>query len=77
MHDALAAEHKGIPAVAIMTDRFEASARVVTELHGVPHYPFAVIAHPIANDNDGDLRAKAEVVVRLLVPLLTERESRS
>ncbi len=74
MHDALAAESKGIPAVAIMTERFEQSARAVAELHGVPGYPFVVIPHPIANDDDADLRAKAELAVHRLVPLLTARE---
>ena len=74
MHDALAAERKGIPAVAIMTERFEQSARAVAELNGLPAYPFVVIAHPIAGDTDDELRAKAEVAVRGLVPLLTQRE---
>ena len=73
MHDALAAERQGIPAVAIMTERFEQSARAVAELNGVPGYPFVVIAHPIANDSDDDLRTKAEAAVRGIVPLLTER----
>jgi hypothetical protein len=77
MHDALAAEQKGIPAVAIMTDRFEHSAQAVTELNGVPGYRFAIIAHPIANDGDEELRAKAEAAVRQIVPLLTQREPRS
>jgi hypothetical protein len=73
MHDAIAAESLGIPAVAIMTDRFEPSARAVAELNGLPGYPFAVIGHPIANDGDADLRAKAEAVVGRIAALLTER----
>jgi hypothetical protein len=76
LHDALAAERHGIPAVAIMTDRFEASARAVAELNGVPDYPFVVIAHPIANDDDDALRAKAEAALARIVPLLTVREPR-
>jgi hypothetical protein len=56
-----------------MTDRFEQTARGVADLNGLPDYPFAVIAHPIANDSDDDLRAKAEDVVQKLVALLTER----
>jgi hypothetical protein len=76
MHDALAAETRGIPAVAIMTDRFEPTARAVAELNGIPDYPFAVIAHPIASDSDGDLRAKAEAVVPRIVALLIERGQR-
>lgn len=73
MHDALAAEQRGIPAVAIMTDRFVDTARGVAELSAVPDYPFVVIAHPIAGDSDAELRAKAERAVDPLVALLTER----
>ena len=56
-----------------MTDRFEPSARAMAELNGLPDYPFVVIAHPIANDTDADLRAKAEATIPRLVALLTER----
>jgi hypothetical protein len=73
MHDAIAAETRGIPAVAIMTDRFVPSARVVAELNGLADYPFVVIEHPIANDDDEMLRRKAEAAVARIVALLTER----
>jgi hypothetical protein len=76
MHDAIAAESRGIPAVAIMTERFEQSARAVAELNGLPGYPFVVIGHPIANDRDEDLLAKAEAAVARVIPLLTERPAR-
>jgi hypothetical protein len=61
---------RGIPAVAIMTDRFEPSARAVAELNGLPDYPFAVIGHPIANDSDAAL-CLAEAAVQRIVPLFT------
>ena len=73
MHDALAAERRGIPAVAIMTDRFVPTARAVAELNGVPDYPYVVIPHPIANDTDDQLRVKMEAVVDRIVQLLTRR----
>jgi hypothetical protein len=73
MHDAIAAESRGIPAVAIMTDRFVPSARAVAELNGLVDYSFAVIEHPIANDDDEALRRKAERVIDRIVALLTER----
>jgi len=73
MHDAIAAENRGIPAVAIMTDRFVPSARAVAELNGVADYPFAVIGHPIANDGVEELRRKADAVVARIAALLTER----
>ncbi len=77
MHDAIAAETRGIPAVAVMTDRFGPSARAVAELNGLPDYPFVVIGHPIANDGDEELRRKAESVVTRIAALLTERNSTS
>jgi hypothetical protein len=73
MHDAIAAEARGIPAVAVMTDRFEATARAVADLNGLADYPFVVIEHPIASDGDEVLGRKAEAVVTRIVQLLTRR----
>jgi hypothetical protein len=73
LHDALAAERRGIPAAAIMTDRFVETARAVAELNGIPDYPFVVIPHPIASDSDAELRAKAEASIDGIVALLTKR----
>ena len=70
----MSAEKLGLPAVAVITDRFEASARAMAEANGLPDYPFAIIAHPIAGNTDEELRDKAERAVELLVPLLTQRE---
>ena len=58
-----------------MTDRFAPSARAVAELNGLPDYPFVIIPHPIANDGDEELRAKAEQAVASIVPLLTRRRT--
>ena len=69
----MSAEKLGLPAVAVITDRFEASARAMAEANGRPDYPFAVIAHPIAGNTDEELRDKAERAVELVVPLLTQR----
>ena len=57
MHDALAAERRGIPAAAVMTDRFVTTANAVIEVNGMRDYPFVVIPHPIASDTDVELRA--------------------
>ena len=73
MHDAIAAESRGIPAVAVMTDRFVASARAVADLNGLADYPFVVIEHPIANDDDAALEKKAAAVVTRIAELLTRR----
>jgi hypothetical protein len=59
--------------VAVMTDRFERSAQVVAQVNGLPGYPFAVIAHPVANNDDAVLREKAAIAVARIVQLLTQR----
>lgn len=56
-----------------MTDRFVRSAQVVAQVNGLPDYGFAVIGHPVANDDDAALRAKAKLAVEQIVPLLTKR----
>ena len=58
-----------------MTDRFRRSAEAVAELNGLPSYPFAVIDHPIANDDDAALRVKAEIALAQIVPMLMQRRS--
>jgi len=70
----MSAEKLGVPAVAVITDRFEPSARAMAEANGLGDYPFAVIAHPIAGNTDEELREKAERAVDQLVPLLTRRQ---
>ena len=56
-----------------MTDRFVRSAELVGELNGLPGYPFAVIQHPVANNDDAALKAKAQIAVKAIVPLLMNR----
>jgi hypothetical protein len=77
LHDAIAAERRGIPAAAVMTDRFVRSAEVVAQVNGLPDYPFAVIAHPVANDSDMALAAKAQIAAEQVVRILTQRRAPS
>ena len=74
MHDSIESERIGIPSVAVITEPFARSAAMVGELNGLPGYPFVVIGHPVANDDDAALRQKAEAAVREIVPLLTARK---
>ena len=59
-----------MPATAIMTDRFVQTAQVMAQVSGRPGFPFAVIAHPISNNDDAVLRAKAVEAVRQCVAIL-------
>ena len=58
-----------------MTAPFRKSAQAVAEVNGLPAYPFAVIEHPIANDDDAALRAKAEIAIEQILPYLTRRNA--
>ncbi len=58
-----------------MTAPFRRSAQVVAEVNGLPAYPFAVIDHPIANDDDAALRVKASIAVAQILPFLVERKA--
>jgi len=71
LHDAISAEKAGIPATAIITDRFVQTAKVMAQVSGMPEYPFAVIPHPISNNNDAVLQEKAESVVQQCVAILS------
>jgi hypothetical protein len=58
-----------------LTDRFVVSAREMATIQGLPDYPFAVIAHPIAANSSDELRDKAQRVVGAIVSLLTARRA--
>ncbi len=74
MHDAIEAERLGIPAVAIITDRFVRTAQSVSQVNGLKDYPFAVIPHPVANNDDDVLREKARIALADILPMLTQRQ---
>jgi hypothetical protein len=73
LHDALSAEKVGITATAIITDRFMQTAQTMAQVSGYPGYRFAVIPHPISNNGDEVLRAKAESAVQQCVEILLNR----
>jgi hypothetical protein len=61
--------------VAIITDRFARTAQAVGDLNGLKGYPFAVIGHPVANNDDATLREKARAAMREIVPMLIARKT--
>jgi hypothetical protein len=73
LHDAISAEKAGIPATAIITDRFKETAQMMAKVSGIPDYPFVVIPHPISNNTAAVLRAKAEEAVRQCVEIVLAR----
>lgn len=62
----------GIPATAIITDRFIQTAAVMAQVSGRRDFPFAVIAHPISNNTETVLHAKAAEAVQQCVTILLQ-----
>ena len=60
MLDGIKLEKAGVPAVAIVTAPFVATARAMAAHWGVPSYEFLVTPHPIANLSEAELNAKAD-----------------
>ena len=56
-----------------MTDRFTDTARAMARATGLPAFPFAVIPHPISNNDDAVLNAKAREAVAQCVGILAGR----
>jgi hypothetical protein len=74
VHDAVTAEKAGIVATAIITDRFVQTAQAMAQVSGMPGFPLAVIPHPISNNDDALLHAKALEAVRQCAAILVRHE---
>jgi len=57
----------------VITEAFVDTANALAVACGMPGYPFAVIAHPIATDGDEALRRKAAEAVHQCQELLLRR----
>lgn len=68
----MSAEKAGVAATAIITDRFVQTAQAMAAVSGMAAFPFAVIAHPIANNNDALIRRKAAEAVRQCLAILVQ-----
>jgi len=73
LHDAVTVEKAGIAATAIITDGFVQTALAISRVSGMPEFPFAVIAHPIANNDNPMLRNKAAEAARQCEAILLGR----
>lgn len=59
----MTAERLGVPAVAVMTERFVSAAELMARVLGMPGYPFAVIPHPVSSAGDDDLCSMAGMTI--------------
>jgi hypothetical protein len=72
LHDSIAAERQGVPAIGVMTERFVSAAELMARVLGMPGYKFAVIAHPVSSASSDGLKAMARATVDQLRGVLVQ-----
>jgi len=70
LHDAVTAERLGVPALAVMTNRFVSAAELMSRVLGMAGYQFGVIPHPVSSASDADLKAMAGMTLGQIRHLL-------
>jgi hypothetical protein len=64
------AERLGVPAIAVMTERFVSAAELMSRVLGMEGYRFAVIPHPVSSASDAELKGMADLVLGQIQRLL-------
>ena len=72
MLDSILCEKMGIPAIAIVTDAFVETGKLMAAKWGVAEYQFLAVPHPVANLVDAELDQRADDVIDKVVKLLQE-----
>ncbi|MEL0108056.1 MAG: hypothetical protein VW802_14065 [Rhodospirillaceae bacterium] len=72
MLDAVILEKAGIPAIPIVTDAFESTAKEMAELWGVPDFKFVMMPHPLASLTPDQIDTYAQNLIDKVLSLLQE-----
>lgn len=72
MLDTILCEKKGVPAIAIVTDAFIETGKLMASKWGVDEFQFLAVPHPVANLGDAELDRLADEVIDDVVKLLKE-----
>lgn len=70
MLDAVILEKAGIPAIPIITNAFESTAKEMAELWGVPEFRFVMMPHPLASLTLEDVERRAGELLDKVLELL-------
>ena len=78
MADGTIFEKRGVPAAAIITHTFTATADAMARRYGYPNYRYAVIPHPLSSLNAEQVKQRAiEVLPEILSILGSEEGARN
>ena len=69
-------EKAGIPAIPVLTDAFDSTAREMAQLWGVPDFRFVMMPHPLASLSDAQVDQRATALVEHIVNLLHQGQPR-
>ncbi len=72
MLDAVILEKAGIPAIPIITNAFEATAKEMAELWGVPDFRFVMMPHPLVTLTPPDIDRYVEDLIDDVLGLLQQ-----
>lgn len=72
MLDAVILEKAGIPAIPIVTDAFDSTAKEMAELWGVPDFRFVMMPHPLASLTPEQIDRYAQGLIDKVLGLLQE-----
>jgi hypothetical protein len=71
MHDSTSLEKIGVPAVPVATSEFMTAARAQASALGRPDFDAVYVPHPIQDQTQQDIEARAEAVLSEIVARLT------
>jgi hypothetical protein len=63
LHDTIRIENQGIPAVPVATHEFMLPARAQASALSRPDFDAVYVTHPIQDQTDAEVRARADAVV--------------
>jgi hypothetical protein len=69
-------EKAGIPAIPVLTDAFDSTAREMAQLWGVPDFRFVMMPHPLANLSEAQVDERATALVEHILNLLHQGQPR-
>jgi hypothetical protein len=70
--DSILLEKAAVPAIAIVTDAFVETGKLMSSKWGIPKFRFLSVPHPVANLTGAELDRCADAVVDDVVQLLKE-----
>jgi len=70
LHDGISVERLGKPAAVVCTEPFQDSAHEMARIQGIPHYPFAIVRHPMGTASPDERRGRAEAALPQVLRIL-------